>query len=249
LRAIQSTNVIHKAIQIQVRVCNVVKSASKSTGLNNACPDCHGFLSKPNICRKCDKEVQHQDILKKFVLTKDDERILTTDELEQLKGIGSQIKVKGTIDKDQFKPSLIVGSYYILPQNKLKKKSEQEQVKQNLIDYGILKESILKSDKLITVKFSIRDKEKIGVFTVENDYIVLLNLAYPEYVQEVDEETAIKLDETQKKLSKRFTESIKAIDLSSLTDTFKETLERILEGKAEPQEQKKVEASEMWGSV
>ena len=143
---------------------------------------------------------------------------------------------------------MIIGSYYILPQNKLKKKSEQEQLKQNLIDYAILKQSILESDNLFTVKFSIRDKEKIGVLTVENDYIVLLNLAYPEYVQEVDEETALKLDETQKKLSKRFTQSIKAIKLSSLTDTFKETLERILQGKPEP-EQKKVQTSDMWGSV
>ena len=248
MRAIQSTKVIHKAIQIDVRVCNVVKSSSKSTGLNNACPDCQGDLSKLNMCRNCDKEIQYQDIQKKFKFTKDEQRILTTDELDQLKGIGSQIKVKGTIDKDQFKPSLIIGSYYILPQNKLKKKSEQEQLKQNLIDYAILKESILNSDKLITVKFSIRDKEKLGVLTVENDYIVLLNLAFAEYVQEVDEETTLKLDEIQKKLSKRFTQSIKAIKLSSLTDTFKETLQRILEGKPEP-EQKKVQASDMWGSV
>lgn len=248
MRAIQSTTLIHKAIQIDVRVCNVVKSSSKSTGLNNACPDCQGDLSKPNLCRSCDKEVDYQNIQKKFKFTQDDVRILTTEELEQLKGIGSHIKVKGSIDKEQFKPSLIVGSYYILPQNKLKKKSEQEQLKQNLIDYAILRESILNSENLFTVKFSLRDKEKIGVLTVENDYIVLLNLAYPEYVQEVDEETALKLDETQKKLSKRFTQSIKPIELSSLTDTFKETLQRILEGKEKPQE-KKVQTSDMWGSV
>lgn len=249
MRAIQSTRVIHKAIQIQVRVCNVVKSSANSTGLSNACPDCKGNLSKPNMCRGCNKEVLHGDVLKKYAITKEEQRILTTKELEQLKGIGSTMNVLGTIDKDQFKQSFIVGSYYVLPQTKLKLKSEQQQVEQNKIDYAILKESVLRSDNMLAVKFAIRDKEKLGVFTVENDYIVLLSLAYPEFVQEQDEETAIKLDEAQKKMSEKFVESIKPIDLSSVTDSYTETLEKILEGKSDPQAQKKVETSNMWSSL
>lgn len=256
MRALQSTKVIHKSIQIDVRVCNVVKSASKSTGLTTACPDCHSDLSKPSICRKCDKEIDYHDIQKKFKFTEEDQRILTTEELDKLGRISSQIKVEGSIDKDQFKPSLITGSYYILPQNKLKKKSEQDQLQQNLFDYDVLKQSIEKfdkADKLNTVRFSIKGKEKIGVLTLENDYIVLLTLAFPEYVQQVDEEIIV-LGESNKKSSQRYAEkfikSIKPIKLSSLIDTYKETLQKILEGKAEPEPKKELEQiTDKWSSI
>lgn len=251
MRAIQTTKIVHKTLQIPIRVCNTVKSSSKSRGLNNACPDCHGFLAKPNVCRACDKEVQGSDVLKKYVISKDEEQILTTEQLDQLENIDKDINVVGSIDQKQFRSSLIVGSYYLLPSTKLKLKSEQKQVEKNKTDYARMRQVVLTNPEPIAVKFSIGKKQKIGVLTVESNTIVLLIVAFNEHVQEVtDEELDIKLSDKDKELSQKMIKSIKKTDLTNIKDTYVETLERVLSGKTEQQDQEKEDnEKDLWGSL
>lgn len=248
MRAIQTTRLVHKAIQIPIRVCNVVKSSNGSTGLSNACPDCHANLSKPDICRACDKEVSHSEILKKYVLDKEEEHILTSEQLDDLKNIDNDIKIEGGVSKDQFKSSLITGSYYLLPSTKLKKKSEQKLVEDNKKHYAKLRETINLSVDPIVVKFSIRQKEKLGVLKVENNAIVLLTLAFNEYVQEIDEDLDIDLDPKELADSKKLLKSIPKTDLTKIADTYTEKLEHIISGKSQPQDEKKQD-DDMWGSL
>jgi len=248
LRAIQTTRLVHKAIQIPIRVCNVVKSSNGSTGLSNACPDCHANLSKPDICRACDKEISHSEILKKYVVDKDEQHILTSEQLDELKNIDNDIKIEGNVSQDQFKSSLITGSYYLLPSTKLKKKSEQKLVEDNKKHYAKLREAIGMSVDPIVVKFSIRQKEKLGVLKVEGKAIVLLTLAFNEYVQDMDEDLDIDLNPKELADSKKLAKSITKTDLTKITDTYIEKLERIISGKSQPQAEKK-EDDDMWGSL
>lgn len=248
MRAIQTTRLVHKAIQIPIRVCNVVKSSNGSTGLSNACPDCHANLSKPDICRACDKEVSHSEILKKYVLDKEEEHILTTEQLDELKNIDNDIKIEGSVSQDQFKSSLITGCFYLLPSTKLKKKSEQKLVEDNKKHYAKLREAIGISVDPIVVKFSIRQKEKLGVLKVENNAIILLTLAFNEYIQDMDEDLDIDLNPKELADSKKLAKSIPKTDLTKITDTYIEKLERIISGKSQPQAEKK-EDDDMWGSL
>ncbi len=248
MRAIQTTRLVHKAIQIPIRVCNVVKSSNGSTGLSNACPDCHANLSKPDICRACDKEISHSEILKKYVVDKEEEHILTSEQLDDLKNIDNDIKIEGSVSQDQFKSSLITGSFYLLPSTKLKKKSEQKLVEDNKKHYAKLREAIGMSVDPIVVKFSIRQKEKLGVLKVEGKAIVLLTLAFNEYVQEMDEDLDIDLNPKDVADSKKLAKSITKTDLTKITDTYIEKLERILSGKSQPQAEKK-DDDDMWGSL
>jgi len=249
LRALQTTKLTHKALQIPIRVCNVVKSSSNSTGLSNACPDCKGNLSKPDICRACDKEIPYANIQKKYVVDKNDQRILTPEQLDELKNIDNDIKIEGHVSSEQFRTSLIVGAYYLLPQTKLKKKSEQKQVEDNKKHYAKLRQAIADSAEPISVRFSIRQKEKLGILKVENNAIVLLTLAFNEHVQEVDEDLNIDLSVKDKEDSKKLLKSIGKTDLTKITDTYNEKLERILSGKSEPQDQDSDKKDDMWGSL
>lgn len=249
MRAIQTTKVVHKAIQIPVRVANVVKSSNGSTGLTNACPDCEGDVGLKNVCKGCSKEISYGEIQKKYKITESEQRILTKDELEELNSSTSTIKVIGSITNEEFKSSMITGSYFILPQTKLKKKSEQKDIEDNKRSYAILRESILLSDEPFTVKFAIRQKEKLGVFVIEDNAIVLLTLAFGEYIQEVDEDLEISLSDGDKAKAKKFVESIAKTKLAEIKDTYNEKLERILSGKPQEKSEDKKEDEDMWGSL
>ena len=232
-----------------MRVCNVVKSSNGSTGLSNACPECSGDVGLKNVCKACDKEISYGEIQKKYKITEDEQRVLTKDELEDLNSIGSAISVIGSITQEEFKSSQITGSYYLLPQTKLKKKSEKADIEDNKRGYAILREGILSSENPFTVKFAIRQKEKLGVLVVEDNAIVLLTLAFREYIQEQDEDLDISLSESDKVLSKKFVESIGKTDLAEIKDTYNEKLERILSGKSQPQDEQKESKEDMWGSL
>lgn len=250
MRALQTTHVIHKALQIPIRVCNVVKSSSGSTGLTNACPDCNASLTKQDLCVTCNKAVAYSQIKKKYVLDENDQRVLTEKELTDLKNIDNNIKIEGTISEEQFSESKIVGAYYLLPSTKLKKKSEQNQVEQNKKHYAKLRLAVEDCPDLIAVKFSIRQKEKMGILKVEGKTIVLLTIAFDEYVQENDEvnDLDISLTDKEKLDSKKLLKSIGKTDLTKIKDTYKEKLEAILSGKPEP-EVKEEKQDEMWGSL
>lgn len=232
-----------------MRVCNVVKSSNGSTGLSNACPDCKGDIGLKNVCKGCAKEVSYSEIQKKYKITESEQRILTKDELDELNSVGSAISVIGSITQEEFKTSQITGSYFLLPQTKLKKKSEQKDIEDNKRSYAILREGILSSVNPFTVKFAIRQKEKLGVLVVEDNAIVLLTLAFREYIQEVDEDLDITLSDSDKALSKKFVESIDKTDLTQIKDTYNEKLERILSGKSQPQDEQKESKEDMWGSL
>lgn len=251
MRALQTTRVIHKALQIPIRVCNVVKSSSGSTGLTNACPDCESSLTKQDLCTSCNKPVAYGQIKKKYVLDENDQRILTEKELVDLKNIDNDIKIEGTISQEQFSESQIVGAYFLLPSSKLKKKSEQNQVVQNKKHYAKLRQAVIDCPDLIAVKFSIRQKEKLGILKVEGKTIVLLTIAFNEYVQDNDEigDLDISLTDKEKLDSKRLLKSIGKTDLTKITDTYKEKLLAILSGKPEPQAKEVEQDDQMWGSL
>jgi len=250
MRALQTIHVIHKALQIPIRVCNVVKSSSGSTGLTNACPDCNASLTKQDLCATCNKVVAYNQIKKKYVLDENDQRILSEKELTDLKNIDNNIKIEGTVSAEQFSESKIVGAYYLLPSTKLKKKSEQNQVEQNKKHYARLRQAVIDCPDLIAVKFSIRQKEKLGILKVEGKTIVLLTIAFDEYVQENDElkDLDISLTDNEKLDSKKLLKSIGKTDLTKIKDTYKEKLEAILSGNPEP-EVKEEKQDEMWGSL
>lgn len=248
MRALQTTRLIHKALQIPIRVCNVVSSGSGSTGLSNACPDCEADVGMQNVCKGCNKTVAHSDLKKKYKITEEDQHILDEEQLAQLKNIPSDIKIEGSVSKEQFKSSLIVGSYYLLPSTKLKKKSEQTLIAENKNHYATLRQTVLDCPDPITVKFSIRQKEKLGILKVEGDVIVLLSIAFNEYVQDQDEDLNIPLSPDMKKNSKKFVKSIPKTDLTKIVDTYNEKLEAILSGNSKPQVESKPD-DDMWGSL
>ncbi len=248
MRAIQTTRLIHKALQIPIRVCNVVSSGSGSTGLTNACPDCSADVGMQNICKGCNTTIPYGNLKKKYKITEEDEHVLDDEQLTQLKNIPNDIKIIGSVEKDQFKSSIIVGSYYLLPSSKLKKKSEQILVQENKKHYAKLRQTVLDCPDPIAVKFSIRQKEKLGILKVEGDVIVMLSIAFNEYIQDQDEDLKIDLTTKEKQDSKKFVKSIPKTDLTKVKDTYNETLEAILSGNSKPQA-KESKDDDMWGSL
>ncbi len=251
MKAITTLNISYKVLNFPVRVCTLV---GKPSGLKECCPDCNADVNNVKLCRTCDKEIAWTSVGKKFALGKD-EKILTKEQIDSLKNLSSEIKIAGIVDEDQLNQSYIQSSYLILPQTKIKKKSEQDLIEKHKKNYAKLREAIIEArlnHKEFLVSFSIRDREKLGKLVIENNAIVLCVLAYSEHIRENDETDDLEIDLTEKEKldSKKLVKSVKKIDFDKVNDRFTETLEKILSGKTEPQDrEEKSDDSDMWGSL
>ena len=220
-RAITSSAICYRGQVIPVKIYTLVES--DVSPLSNACADCKGDIGHKNYCKGC--EAQEPMTVKAYKVSKDEKIVLTDDQLKQLKEVDGEIEVLGTIPKADFESKLISGAYYLLPDIP-KKKTGKSFVKA----YNILQSGIAESDSHVVVRFSVRTKERLGVIQVQGNVLVLLAIAYNDQVREIENEPTNDLNAEEIKMGKEFVNKIEKTDLTSITNRFKERLEKILEG-------------------
>ncbi len=251
MRAMNTLDVTYGTLRIKTRVVSFI---DKPLGLKECCNDCGNNINSIKKCNSCNKEVEWAKVGKKIVVGKD-EKILTKEQQDNLKTLSSEIKIIGASDELSISQSLIQASYLLLPQTKVKKKSEQNLIEGFKKDYAKLRESILQAgilNKAFLVEFSLRDRQKLGKLIVENNAIVLCVLAYPEYRKDNDEQDDLEIDlsEKDKKDSKKLATKVKKVDYDKVIDTYSEKVEQVMSGNTEPQDREnESEDSDMWGSL
>ena len=178
-----SSNIVYKMYNIPVKIANLQKA--DSTGLKQGSPCCNDFVSRKNFCKSCDKELEFSEITKIFPLTKDENHIFTKDQITALKDFDDVIEVVGTILKSSIDYRMVCGAFVVLPDKKQKKKS----IKMFEKAYKVFERSVNDSEKAIVVKFSTRQKQKLGIMTSIDNVITLLHIVYDEQFNEIDELT------------------------------------------------------------
>ena len=218
-----SSNIVYKMQIIPVKIGNYQKA--DSTGLKQISPCCKVLTSRKTTCSECDNELISKDLLKGFPLSKTEHHIFSQDQINALKDFDDIIEVLGTIPKDSIDYRLICGSFAVLP-DQPKKKKQIEIFKKA---YKVFERSVAESDKVIVVKFSTRQKQKLGLMTSINNVITLLHIVYDEQFNEIDEIPQIEISDAEKKQGLDFIEKLDSIELPSIEDNFKVKLEALIE--------------------
>jgi len=231
-----STNIIYKMYNIPVIVTNLQKSDSSK--IHQVSPCCKSRTGLKTICKGCEKELQKSDLLKGFPLSKDQSYIFTQEQNKNLKDFDKVIEVLGKIPKSQIDMTKICGSYLVMP--------DKKQVKMFKKAYKVFESSLENSDDVILVKFATSSKQKLGILTSKNGVMVLLQVVYEEYYNNITEIPEIEISDAEKKQGIEFIEKLEEIDISSIENEYNQKLLQLIESgdpmtvtipEAEPEEE------------
>jgi len=218
-----SSNIVHKMQVIPVKIGNLQKS--DSTGLKQISPCCKVLTSRKTTCSECDNQLENGTLLKGFPQGKNDHYIFSQEQIDSLKDFDDIIEVLGSIEKSQIDYRMICGSYAVLPDNPKKKKQVQIFKKA----YKVFERAVAESNKAIIVKFSTRQKQKLGIMTSIDNVITLLHIVYDEKFNEIDEIPQIEISDAEKKQGLAFIKKLESVDLTNIEDNFKVKLEALIE--------------------
>src|SRR3990172_8026356 len=199
---------------IPCKIANAISSKSSSMTCL-ACPTCNGDIGLMKYCKSCcegkDKVEIESSLVKSAIRVSKEQKILLTDELEQqISEVDKVIQVLGSISKDHLDTRRIIGSYYVIPDKKSPKPVQKF--------YTKLQKGLLSTEKNLVVRFANSSKEKLGILTARDNYILLLNVAYLEDFNEFDQEIESTLEEPE----------LQAVNIDSIIDLRREKIEKII---------------------
>ena len=217
MRAIHKTNIYFGNMSIPVKVSSVVREAG--TGLSNACPHCNGDVGHVNRCKSCEKEVAFADIRKAYKVG-DEKTVLAKEQIDTLKTKENVIEVLGTIE-GTIDPRYITGSYYLLPEKKVK-------------SWAMLQAGLADTDKSVIVRFAMRGKQRLGALVASNNVVLMQTLCYAESIVKMDEDINANLSDKERDQAKTWVEkTLPACEISEHKDTYAEQLQALLDGDLE----------------
>lgn len=248
-----STEIVFKIenlpFTIPVRINKVSKDLESE--LSESCKDCMGDIGKKRYCKGCSKEVD-LELLSTYRLGKD--KIVINDNSKELmsRKIGEQIQVIGNIAKTEMPIHLFKQTYWILPIgiHKIKKNIAREE--SNRETFARFQRGLSKANYGLLVKFcsSSRSRQKLGILTAYDKFMVIIEIPYNEQVNyPIDEEfdtSKLQVADELVSTARQLIENLDPVDYSKIEDSYTQALEKILENPneqlaiVEEEEQKEV---------
>ena len=138
MRSIWKGHIRFLLVAIPVRVYNAIET-SEQIHLNQLHKDDYGPIGYDKRCKKCNKVVSKDDIIKGYQYAKDQYAILEPDDLAKVKLKTTKvIDIVGFVDKSEIPPMLYDSPYFVGPDGEVGAKT-----------YALLREVLKTSDPII----------------------------------------------------------------------------------------------------
>ena len=182
-----------------------------------------GRIKYQRRCEICGKVVDYANIDKAY---DDGERtvVITGDDLDSLPVERSkEIEVVEFVPSDQLDPIMFEKAYYLEPDSASNKA------------YSLLRRTLEETDRTAIVKFSLRQKSRLGALRVRGDVLMLQSLLWDDEVREasfpaLDEK--VRISEKELEMSKALVKSFEAdFAPEKFTDEYQEQLRQLIEAK------------------
>lgn len=212
-------------IMIPVRVSSTI-SQNKSP-VHDVCLDCSkGFVGQKRYCKNCNIENTKDNIGSGFEIA-DELKIFTKDQIESIKTESSNLNVQKVIDTENLDLSLrqCEKSYYLYPDKK-----DSDAKKMYAIVFNALKEA--NKSLIVTWKVSSRSsRDSEAVITINDNILVIRQIAYKEELNEVDEPIDLQVTKDELIQGQGLLNLIPEGTIDDLVDQYQEKLETLLAGK------------------
>ena len=224
MRSIWKGHIRFLLVAIPVRVYNAIET-SEQIHLNQLHKEDYGPVGYDKRCKKCNKVVSKDDIIKGYQYAKDQYAILEPDDLAKVKLKTTKvIDIVGFVDKSEIPPMLYDSPYFVGPDGEVGAKT-----------YALLREVLKDTGKVGLGKVVLRDREDFVALAPQDDGLVVYKLRYPKEVRKMNEVPLLEhqeIDKNELKLAHTLVDQmVTSIGEIEMRDRYSEALKDIIEAK------------------
>lgn len=174
-----------------------------------------------------DREVDYDDIVKGYEISKGTYVVVTPDELESVEpGRSRSIDIEDFVALEEIDPIHFERSYYLAP-------AREEGTK----PYRLLREALRRSGRVAIGRFVMRTKQYLGAIRVSGDALVLETMFFGDEIrdtEDLDLPAKGKLNDKELRMAEQLIDSMTVpFDPSAYADTYRERVLELIEAKAE----------------
>jgi len=237
MRAIWKGHIRFSLVTIPVRIYNAVDTDQKIS-FNQLHKDDHGPVGYDKRCKKCNKVITSEDIVKGYPYEPERYVIVEKEDLEKIKLKSTKIiEIEGFIDAKEVHPTLYEAPYYAGPDGPVAVKA-----------FSLLAAGLKETGKMGIGKVVLRDREDVVMIAPQENGIVFYKLRSPKEVRNISEVPQLEgksIDKGQLKLARNLIESMTtSLKKMDLTDKYHDALREMIEAKIEGKEIVTVEEEE-----
>jgi DNA end-binding protein Ku len=229
MRSIWKGHIRFLLVAIPVRVYNAIETSEK-IHLNQLHKEDYGPIAYDKRCKRCNKIVTNEEIIKGYQYSKDQYAILEPDDLAKVKLKTTKvIDIVGFVDAREIPPMLYDSPYFVGPDGEVGAKT-----------YSLLREVLRDTGKVGLGKVVLRDREDFIAIAPQDDGLVVYKLRYPKELRKMAEVPQLEhqeIDKNELKLAHTLVEQmVTSISEIEMRDRYNEALKEIIEAKIEGKE-------------
>lgn len=229
MRSIWKGHIRFSLVTIPIAIYNAIET-SESVSFNQLHKEDNGRIGYDKRCKKCDKIVKSEDIVKGYQYEPDQFVIVEPEDLAKLKLKSTKvIEIEGFVDAAEVPKTLYDTPYYAGPDGDVAAKT-----------FALLSATLKESGKLGIGKVVIRDRESVVLIAPEGNGLLLYKLRYPNEIRKINEVPkldGLTADKEQLKLAKTLVDSMaKPFSEIKLKDTYNDAVKDLIKSKIEGKE-------------
>lgn len=237
MRAIWKGHIRFSLVTIPVRIYNAVDTDQKIS-FNQLHKEDHGPIGYDKRCKKCNKVVSSEEIVKGYPYEPERYVIVEKEDLEKIKLKSTKIiEIEGFIDTKEVHPTLYESPYFAGPDGPVAVKA-----------YSLLAHALRETGKVGVGKVVLRDREDIVLIAPLENAVALYKLRTPKEIRNVKEVPQLDgktVDKDQLKLARSLIDSMSTkLEKIDLTDRYHDALREMIEAKIEGKQIVTVEEEE-----
>lgn len=237
MRSIWKGHIRFSLVTIPICIYNAIET-SESINFNQLHKEDNGRIGYDKRCKKCEKIVKSDDIVKGYEYEPDQYVIIENEDLAKLKLKSTKvIEIEGFVDASEVPATLYDTPYFAGPDGDVAAKT-----------FALLCATLKDSGKLGIGKVVIRDRESVVLIAPEGNGLLLYKLRYPNELRKITEVPkldGLTADKDQLKLAKTLVDSMaKPFSEIKLKDTYKDAVKELIKAKIDGKEVVSVEEKE-----
>lgn len=237
MRSIWKGHIRFSLVTIPIAIYNAIET-SETISFKQLHREDNGQIGYDKRCKKCNKIVKAEDIVKGYPHGDDQFVVIEPGDLAKLKLKSTKvIEIEGFVDAAEVPTTLYDTPYYAGPDGDIAAKT-----------FALLIATLKDSGKYGIGKVVIRDRESVVLLAPEEKGLLLYKLRYPNELRKISEVPkldGITADKQQLKLARTLVDSMsKHFSEIKLKDTYKDAVKELIKAKIEGKEIVSVEEEE-----
>ena len=229
MRAIWKGHIRFSLVTIPIRIYNAIET-SHTISFNQLHKEDHGPVGYDKRCKKCNKVLKSEDIVKGYKYEPDQYVIIEDEDFQKIKLKSTRvIEIEGFVDASEVHPTLFDAPYFAGPDGDVAAKA-----------YSLLCKTLKETKKMGIGRVVLRDRENVMLMTAEEKGILLYKLRYPEEVRDiksVPQLDGMAVNKDELKLARTLVDNMTtSFDKVQLKDRYHKALRDMILAKVEGKE-------------